>query len=331
MPLDPGPLRVARFERTQDDFVLRKLLPSGVNVIYESSVNMVLKNKVAVVTGGAGGMGRSTVMRFLAEGAKVVVADFNSTEGEATLDLAANAGCADNVRFIKTDVAAEADVSAMIDCAVDSFGRLDIVFNNAGVGGVIGPLWDVEETEWDYTFDVLVKGVFFGIKYASRVMRAQGEGGSIINTASVAGLSGGCGPLAYSAAKAAVVNMSKGASVQLSPDRIRVNAICPGFILTGLTKSPRLSEREAGEHLDGLQPWPDHGTGDDIAGTVLFLASDDSRFVTGESIVVDGGLTAIGPDMWQRFGQPYEADMNKNRLNRGTTGEQTTVREVHDS
>lgn len=292
---------------------------------------MVLKNKVAVVTGGAGGMGRSTVLRFLAEGARVVIADFNAAEGAATLDLAADAGLADNARFIKTDVANEADVSAMIDCARDNFGRLDIVFNNAGVGGVIGPVWDVEEEEWDYTFDVLVKGVFFGIKYGSRVLRAQGEGGSIINTASVAGLSGGCGPLAYSAAKAAVVNMSKAASVQLAPDRIRVNAICPGFILTGLTKSPKLSEQAAGEHLDGLQPWPDHGTGDDIAGTALFLAGNDSRFVTGEAIVVDGGLTAIGPDMWQRYGQPYEAQMTRNRLNRGTTGEQTVVRELKES
>jgi len=289
---------------------------------------MRLKDKVAVVTGGAGGMGQATVLRFLTEGARVVIADFNMEQGERTLALAAAAGHGDNACLIKTDVANEADVKAMIDCAVDRFGRLDIVFNNAGVGGAIGPIWDVEEDEWDYTFDVLVKGVFFGIKHGARVLRAQGEGGVIINTASVAGLSGGCGPLVYSAAKASVVNLSKSASIQLAPDRIRVNAICPGFILTGLTKSQKQSAEEVGAHLDGMQPWPDHGTGDDIAGTVVYLASDDSRFVTGEAITVDGGLTAIGPDLWQRFGQPYERDMTKNRLNRGTTGERTVVRDV---
>lgn len=289
---------------------------------------MRLEDKVAVVTGGAGGMGQATVLRMLAEGANVVVADFNAEQGEQTLALARSAGHGDNACFLKVDVANESDVKAMIECACDRFGQLDIVFNNAGVGGVIGPIWDVEEDEWDYTFDVLVKGVFFGIKHAARVFRAQGTGGAIVNTASVAGLSGGCGPLAYSAAKAAVINMTKGASIQLASERVRVNAICPGFILTGLTTSPKVSSEQAGAHLDGLQPWPDHGTGNDIAGTVVYLASEDSRFVTGEAITIDGGLTAIGPDLWQRFGQPYEADMTKNRLNRGTTGEQTVVRDV---
>lgn len=291
---------------------------------------MRLKDKVAVITGGAGGMGEATVWRFLAEGAKVVVADFNADNGEKLIATVAAAGHGEHTRFIKTDVACENDVKAMIECAMDGFGRLDIVFNNAGVGGVIGPLWDVEEDEWDYTFNVLAKGVFFGIKHAARALRRQGEGGSIVNTASIAGLSGGGGPLVYSAAKAAVINMSKGAAVQLSSDRIRVNAICPGFILTGLTRSPKVSLDEAGARLDGLQPWPDHGTGDDIAGTVVYLSCDDSRFVSGEAITVDGALTAIGPDIWQRFDLPYEAAMTKNRLNRGTTGEQTVVRDVGD-
>ncbi len=285
---------------------------------------MRLANKVAVVTGGASGMGRATVMRFLAEGAKVVVADFNEKSGEDTLAQAKKVGQSNNVRFIRTDVAKEADIIAMIDCATSQFGRLDVIFNNAGVGGAIGPVWDITEEEWDYTFDVLTKGVFFGIKHAARVMREQGQGGSIINTASTAGLSGGSGPLVYSAAKAAVINLTKAAAIQLAPDRIHVNAICPGGILTGLTDQG--NPEVAAKAMDTFQPWPDHGIGDDIAGAALFLASDDARFVTGEALVVDGGLTAIGPDMWRRSGIAQEATAKKIRINRGSTGEGTISR-----
>src|SRR5215207_7181344 len=218
---------------------------------------MKLKEKVAVITGGASGMGQATVLRFLDEGARVVVADFNEPNGKETIVLASQAGHAEKIRFIRTDVAKEADVKAMIDCAVSSFGRLDLVFNNAGVGGAIGPVWDIEEDEWDYTFDVLVKGVFFGIKHAARVMKQQGQGGVIINTASTAGLSGGSGPLVYSAAKAAVINLTKASAVQLAPDRIRVNAICPGGILTGLTNQG--NPEEAIKTLAAMQPWPEYG------------------------------------------------------------------------
>ncbi len=185
-------------------------------------------------------------------------------------------------------------------------------------------MWDIEEDEWDYTFDVLVKGVFFGIKHAARVMRKQGQGGAIINTASTAGLSGGSGPLVYSAAKAAVINLTKAAAVQLAPDRIRVNAICPGGILTGLTDQG--NPEEAAKRLATFQPWPEHGKGEHIAGAALFLASADAGFVTGEALVVDGGLTAIGPDMWRRSGIPQEAMAHRSRVNRGSTGEATTVR-----
>jgi len=287
---------------------------------------MKLKNKVAVITGGASGMGQATGLRFLNEGARVVVADYNEQSGKETLALAKDAGYAEKIRFIRTDVAKESDVQAMIACAVSEFGRLDIVFNNAGVGGAIGPVWDIEEKEWDYTFDVLVKGVFFGIKHAAQVMRKQGQGGVIINTASTAGLSGGSGPLVYSAAKAAVINLTKAAAVQLAPDRIRVNAICPGGILTGLTNqgNPEATVKV----LEKMQPWPDYGKGEHIAGAALFLASDDAGFVTGEALVVDGGLTAIGPDMWRRFGIPQEAQAHRSRVNRGSTGEATTARSV---
>ncbi len=292
---------------------------------------MRLQDKVAVITGAASGMGQATALRFLAEGARVVIADFNAENGANTVRLATEDGYADAVRFLKTDVAKESDVKAMIECALDNFGQLDVVFNNAGVGGAIGPLWDLEEDEWDYTFDVLVKGVFFGVKHGALAMRATQRGGAIVNTASVAGLSGGCGPLAYSAAKAAVVNLTRSAAVQLAPDRIRVNAICPGFILTGLTHPAHKTTAEAGEFLDGLQPWPRHGRGTDIAATALFLASDESSFISGEHIVVDGALTAIGPDVWQRFGLPYEARMDKTRLNRGTTGERNSVPPAGDT
>jgi NAD(P)-dependent dehydrogenase (short-subunit alcohol dehydrogenase family) len=291
---------------------------------------MRLENKVAIVTGGAGGMGRSTVIRFLKEGAKVVIADYNAASGAETLAEITGLGYKDSAHFIKTDVASELDIKAMVECAVDNFGRVDIMFNNAGVGGVVGPVWDLQVEEWDYTFDVLVKGVFLGIKHAAKVMRTQGDGGVIINTASVAGLSGGCGPLSYSAAKAAVVNLTKAAAVQLAPDRIRVNAICPGFILTGLTHTKHESLEEAGKRMDSTQPFPDHGTGEDIAGTALFLATEDSRFVNGEAIVVDGALTAIGPDMWQRWGVPYERDMTRNVVNKGTTGDKNTRRQLGD-
>ena len=291
---------------------------------------MRLENKVAIVTGGAGGMGRSTVMRFIEEGAKVVIADYNAASGAETLAEITDLGYKNSAYFIKTDVASELDIKAMVECAVDNFGRVDIMFNNAGVGGVVGPVWDLQVEEWDYTFDVLVKGVFLGIKHAAKVMRTQGGGGVIINTASVAGLSGGCGPLSYSAAKAAVVNLTKAAAVQLAPDRIRVNAICPGFILTGLTHSKHDSLEQAGKRMDSTQPFPDHGTGEDIAGTALFLATEDSRFVNGEAIVVDGALTAIGPDMWQRWGVPYERDMTSNVVNKGTTGDKNTRRQLGD-
>src|SRR4030095_3766500 len=177
-----------------------------------SGVGIVrLANKVAVITGGASGMGRSTVLRFLAEGARVVIADYNATTGERTLQEAVDSGHGAATRFIRTDVAKEADIERMLKHAVDAFGRLDIVFNNAGVGGAIGPLTETTVEDWDYTFDVLAKGVFLGIKHAARILRAEGQGGSIINTASIAGLSGDAGPLVYSAAKAAVIHMTRAA------------------------------------------------------------------------------------------------------------------------
>ena len=287
---------------------------------------MRLAGKVAVITGGASGMGRATVMRFLAEGAQVVIADFNAETGAAAMAEAADLGFVNEVKFIKTDVAREADIEAMLQCAVDEFGRLDIVFNNAGVGGAIGPLTETTVDSWDYTMDVLAKGVFLGIKHAARIMRAQGQGGAIINTASIAGLSGDGGPMIYSAAKAAVISLSQSAAVELAPDLIRVNAICPGFIATPLASGGQPEAIE--ERFAKSQPWPEFGDGRHIAGAALFLASDDARFVTGEKLVVDGGLTAAGPELSRKFPRGSARDSKVSGVTKGSTGEAPDIQRL---
>ena len=278
-----------------------------------------IAGKVAVITGGASGMGRATVMRFLAEGAAVVVADFNEANGASTLEEATGQGFSDRVSFQRADVASEADVEAMLAHAVERFGGLDIVFNNAGVGGAIGPLTETTAESWDYTFDVLAKGVFLGMKHAARIMRDQGRGGSIINTASIAALSGDAGPMLYSAAKAAVVSLSQSGAVELAPDRIRVNAICPGFIATPLAEAGRAEQTR--RRFEVAQPWQSHGRGEHIAGAALFLASDDAEFVTGEALVVDGGLTASGPQLSKNFPHTSGRNAKVAGVTKGSTGE----------
>ena len=264
-----------------------------------------LADRVAVITGGASGIGRATALRFLAEGARVVVGDLNAG---AAQQLVADAGQPDRLTFIRTDVAEEHDVQALIGAATERYGRLDVVFNNAGSGGAFGPITEIDVDHWDRTFAVLVRSVFLGIKHAARAMIAQGDGGSIINTASIAGQVGGSGPQAYSAAKAAVINLTLNAAAELAPHRIRVNAICPGVIFTPLAAGA--NRDQLAQIVEAFQPWPDQGAGDDIAGAALWLAGDDSRFVNGEAIRVDGGLVATGTRMnagvdphrsWERY------------------------------
>lgn len=246
-----------------------------------------LEGKVAVITGGASGIGEASVRLFINEGARVVIADMQQERGQA---LAVELG--DSAVFVSCEVRQEDQVKGAIDAAVNTWGRLDCVFNNAGFGGALGRLEDIPADEFDMTFDVLVKGVFLGMKHAIPVLQKQG-GGSIINTGSIAGVTAGRGPLVYSAAKAAVIHMSKTAAMPLGEDKIRVNCICPGYIATPLSantvgRPDSLIEDRLDSYVE-RQPIPRAGMPDDIAQMAMFLASDRASFVTGQSIVVDGG------------------------------------------
>ena len=289
-----------------------------------------LAGRVAVITGGASGMGRATALRFLEEGASVVIADMNEGTGKETLELAARLGAAGRAAFVRGNVADEDEVAAMVERAQDEFGGIDCMFNNAGIGGAIGSLLELDVEDWDATCAVLLRGVFLGIKHAGRAMKKQGRGGSILNTASVAGLSGGAGPACYSACKAAVINLSRAAALEFAPLRIRVNAICPGGILTPLIH--RGHEAQARDRLGKLQPWPEYGRPEHIANAALFLASDESEFVTGEALVVDGGLTAAGPSLPSRRREPASDDVAAQfdfvGLDWGTTGKAAVVRKL---
>ncbi len=253
-----------------------------------------LDKKVIVITGAASGMGRAATLRFLDEGAAVVAADLNVETGNETTKLARDAGH-EHIEFVRTDVTQESDIEAMITTALDRFGRLDGVFNNAGIGGVIGPITDISVDDWDETFAMLSRSVFLGIKHAAKVLVQQDEGGVILSTASIAGMAGGAGPQAYSAAKASVINLTKNAAVELAPHRIRVNAIAPGVIVTPLAARGGMENETAAT----LQPWPEAGLSEDIANLALFLMSDESRFVTGANYLCDGGVLARGPRIFR--------------------------------
>ena len=261
-----------------------------------------LEGKVAVITGGASGIGEASVRLFVEEGAKVVIADMQRERGEA---LAAELG--DAAMFVSCEVRQENQVKATVDAAVAKWGRLDCMFNNAGFGGAVGLFEDIPVEEFDMTFDVLVKGVFLGMKHAIPVMRAQGSG-SIINTGSIAGVAAGRGPLIYSAAKAAVIHMSKTAAMPYGAANIRVNCICPGYIptplSTGAVGKPDEVVAERSTDYAGRQPIPRAGKPDDIAQMALYLASDRSSFVNGQAIVVDGA--AASGVMWADQAPAYK-------------------------
>ncbi|WP_037355861.1 SDR family NAD(P)-dependent oxidoreductase [Amycolatopsis orientalis] len=275
-------------------------------------------NEVALVTGGASGMGRASVARFLDRGFDVVIADLNREVAERTL---AELDAGDRVRFAHTDVSDEAQFEAAIAQTVESFGRLDVLVNAAGVGGAFGPLTELEVDDWDYTFDVVLRSVFLGVKHAGRVMRAQGTGGAIVNFGSVGAFAAGAGVQAYSVAKAGVQHLTKIAAFEYAADRIRVNAVAPGIITTPLIG---LTAEDLKPVLGTVQPLPYAGEPDFVAGVVSFLASDDAKFITGEVITVDGGMIAAGPQL----GNLVNNNPALNGLvgvNRGSTGQKSKV------
>jgi NAD(P)-dependent dehydrogenase (short-subunit alcohol dehydrogenase family) len=274
--------------------------------------------RVAVVTGGASGIGRATVQRLLRADWAVVLADLNAARGA---DVVRELG-GEGLSFVAADVSQEGDVEGAVAHAVDTYGRLDCMVNNAGVGGAFGPLTELHVEDWDYTFAVVVRGVFLGTKHAARILGEQGEGGSIVNVASIAGAIGGMGPQAYSAAKAAVIHFSRIAAAELAPQRIRVNSVSPGVIRTPLVES---GTRDVDAGVHGIQPWPEVGEADDVAKVIEFLAGDAAGFVTGEDITVDGGLVAAGARLGDSVGG-NPALRGLVGVSRGTTGEPSTVR-----
>src|SRR5450432_4082167 len=259
-----------------------------------------LDGKVALITGGCSGIGLGTVELFAAEGASVVAADVQDEKGRMLQQRFGG-----RVRYVHCDVTAEAEIAAACAAASDGFGGLDILFNNAGHVGQMGGVDAMTAEGWDAIFALLVRGPALGMKHAAPLMRERG-GGSIVNTASIAGLQAGWGPLAYSTAKAAVIHMSRCAAAELSPQKIRVNAICPGLIATSIFGASLGMTREVADQMaaqvaqnaTGAQPIPKAGLPGDIAAAALYLASDDSLFVSGTHLVVDGAITVGGRHAW---------------------------------
>lgn len=245
-----------------------------------------LKDKVAIITGAASGIGRGVAELFVAEGAKLVIADINTEDGEATA-----AALGDNVRFKKTDVTNSADVKSLVDYALAEFGRLDIMHNNAGAFGAQGSIFDLNEDGYDFTFALLTKSVFLGMKHAGEVMKAQGSG-VILNTASISATTPGYGPHLYQAAKAAVVQMSKTIALEFGQYNVRVNCISPGGVYTPLISNmlgvDEEGTKKVANYMAGTIPLNRVGTPQDIAQAALFLCSDEASFITAQNLLVDG-------------------------------------------
>lgn len=246
---------------------------------------MRLENKVAIVTGGASGIGETTVRLFAKEGAKVVIADFSPRGNELAEELN-QAGF--DALFVKTDVTKEDEVKNMVSATVEKYGKVDILFANAGIAkDAPGHLLSMDD--WQRTIDINLTGVFLCDKYVIEQMLAQGTGGAIVNCGSIHSHAGKAGVTAYSSAKGGVKLLTQTLGLTYAKEGIRVNAVCPGYIDTPLIAG---RNEALNEHLIGLHPMGRLGKPEEVAKAVLFLASDDSSFVTGTSLLVDGGYTA---------------------------------------
>jgi NAD(P)-dependent dehydrogenase (short-subunit alcohol dehydrogenase family) len=250
---------------------------------------MILQDKVALVTGGTSGIGRATAIAYAQQQAKVVVVGRRMDEGEETVRLIQEVG--GDAIFVQADVTKEADVEAMVDKAVDVFGRLDIAFNNAGMGGENPSLIEQPEAEYDRIMNVNVKGVWLSMKYEIAQMLKQGSG-AIVNTSSGAGVVAVPTQPLYTASKHAVVGLTKAAALQYAKAGIRINVVAPAAIETDMFEAATGGQDEVKAYITGLHPIGRIGTPLEVANAVLFLSSDLASFVTGETLMVDGGYVA---------------------------------------
>ncbi|MBI4764561.1 MAG: SDR family oxidoreductase [Deltaproteobacteria bacterium] len=250
-----------------------------------------LEGKVAIITGAANGIGRATAVLFAAEGAKLVLADVNEEGLKETLDRVKQEG--GEALGQPTDVSVEAEVKALIDLALKTYSQIDILCNNAGIGGDLAKLETENEETWKRVFGVNVLGAVFGSKHVAAPMMAR-KTGAIVNTSSVAGIRGGAGGNAYSASKAALINFTKTSACDLGGFGVRVNAVCPGLIETGMTKRVFDYARSTGkiEKMGYRCELRRYGRPEEVAAAILFLASDDAGYITGQALPVDGGNTA---------------------------------------
>lgn len=242
-------------------------------------------NKTAVVTGAAVGIGRETAVLLAAGGARVLVADINQTEGAHTVELIESAG--GTAQFIRCDVGEEAQIQTVIAQAVALGGRLDVLINNAGIGGKPMPLHEVSNEQWELIMRIDLTSVFWGQKYATRAMLADGKGGSIVNVASIAGLGAAATLGPYGPAKAGVIQLSQTGAVELGRAGIRVNAVCPGWTDTAIINN--LGDDARTRLLKGI-PLGRMGTPREVAELIAFLASDAASFITGVAYQIDGGI-----------------------------------------